>query len=158
MTSPTPSSPPWPSADATSVITTVHPMGSDRATQHRIGVQGTTVLARAAASAGVERLIHISTAAVYDRSPGIGDVDESSALVGDDANDYAVTKRDTDLALADVDGHHAGAVASSGDPRAGPELDLEHAAPRGDARRRAGPPRDRRPRPSPGSTSPTSRR
>jgi nucleoside-diphosphate-sugar epimerase len=87
-----------------SVLTTVHPMGSDRVTQQRIGVAGTLVLARAAASAGIERLIHISTAAVYDRSPEIGDVDESSALVGDDANDYAVTKRDTDLALADVDG------------------------------------------------------
>jgi 2-alkyl-3-oxoalkanoate reductase len=92
------------SSDATSVITTVHPMGSDRATQHRIGVQGTTVLARAAAAAGVERFIHVSTAAVYDRSPGIGDVDESSALVADDANDYAVTKRDTDLALAELEG------------------------------------------------------
>jgi nucleoside-diphosphate-sugar epimerase len=87
-----------------SVVTTVHPMGSDRVTQQRIGVTGTLVLARAAASAGIERLINISTAAVYDRSPEIGDVDESSALVGDDANDYAVTKRDTDLVLADVDG------------------------------------------------------
>jgi nucleoside-diphosphate-sugar epimerase len=89
---------------ATSLVTTVHPMGADRATQHRIAVEGTPVVARAAASAGVERLIHISTAAVYDRSPGVGDVDESSALVADDANDYAVTKRDTDLALAGVDG------------------------------------------------------
>jgi nucleoside-diphosphate-sugar epimerase len=87
-----------------SVVTTVHPMGSDRVTQQRIGVTGTLVLARAAASAGIERLIHISTAAVYDRSPQIGDVDESSVLVGDDANDYAVTKRDTDRVLADVDG------------------------------------------------------
>jgi 2-alkyl-3-oxoalkanoate reductase len=90
--------------DATAVVTTVHPMASDRVTQHRIGVEGTLVLARAAASASVERLIHISTAAVYDRSPGIGDVDESSALVADDANDYAVTKRDTDLAVAGVNG------------------------------------------------------
>jgi nucleoside-diphosphate-sugar epimerase len=89
---------------ATSVVTTVHPMGSNRMTQQRIGVEGTLVLARAAASAGIGRLIHISTAAVYDRSPGKGDVDESSALVGDDAGDYAVTKRDADLALADVDG------------------------------------------------------
>ena len=54
---------------ATSVVTTVHPMGSDRATQHRVAVEGTPVLARAAASAGVKRLIHISTAAVYERSP-----------------------------------------------------------------------------------------
>jgi nucleoside-diphosphate-sugar epimerase len=89
---------------ATSVVTTVHPMGSDRVTQQRIGVAGTLLLGRAAASAGIDRLIHISTAAVYDRSPEIGDVDESSALVGDDANDYAVTKRDTDRGLADVDG------------------------------------------------------
>jgi nucleoside-diphosphate-sugar epimerase len=89
---------------ASSVVTTVHPMDSDRATQQRIGVEGTLGLARTAASASVERLIHISTAAVYDRSPGVGDVDESSPLVGDDAGDYAVTKRDTDLALADVEG------------------------------------------------------
>jgi len=89
---------------ATSVVTTVHPMGSDRATQHRIAVEGTPVLAPAAASAGVKRLIHISTAAVYDRSPGIGDIDESSALVAGDANDYSVTKRDTDLALEGVEG------------------------------------------------------
>jgi nucleoside-diphosphate-sugar epimerase len=41
---------------------------------------------------------------VYDRSPGTGDVDETSALVGDDAGDYPLTKRDTDAALADVDG------------------------------------------------------
>jgi nucleoside-diphosphate-sugar epimerase len=89
---------------ADSVVTTVHPMGSDRGTQQRIGVAGTLVVARAAASAGIGRLIHISTAAVYDRSPETGDVDEASALVGDDAGDYAVTKRDTDLALAGVDG------------------------------------------------------
>lgn len=89
---------------ATAVVTTVHPMGSDRETQHRIAVEGTPVLARAARDAGVERLVHVSTAAVYDRSPGVGDVDEDSALVGDDADAYAVTKRDTDVALAEVDG------------------------------------------------------
>jgi nucleoside-diphosphate-sugar epimerase len=91
-----------PGADA--VVTTVHPMGSDRETQHRIAVEGTPVLARAARDAGVSRLVHISTAAVYDRSPGAGDVDEASPLVGDDANAYAVTKRDTDAALGEVDG------------------------------------------------------
>lgn len=91
-------------AGASAVVTTVHPMGSDRATQHRVGAEGTPVLARAAADADVERLVHISTAAVYDRSPGVGDVDESSALVADDAGDYPVTKRDTDLALAEVEG------------------------------------------------------
>jgi len=89
---------------ADAVVTTVHPMGTDRETQHRIAVEGTPVLARAARDAGVGRLVHISTAAVYDRSPGTGDVDESSRLVGDGADAYAVTKRDTDAALAEVDG------------------------------------------------------
>ena len=91
-------------AGADAAVTTVHPMGSDREAQRRIGVEGTTSFARAAAEAGVARFVHVSTAAVYDRSPGVGDVDESSALVGDDAGDYPVTKRDADLAVATVDG------------------------------------------------------
>jgi nucleoside-diphosphate-sugar epimerase len=89
---------------ARAVVTTVHPMGTDRENQHGVAVVGTPVLARAARDAGVDRLVHISTAAVYDRSPGVGDVDEASPLVGDDADDYAATKRDTDAALAEVDG------------------------------------------------------
>jgi 2-alkyl-3-oxoalkanoate reductase len=89
---------------AGAVVTTVHPMGADRDTQHRVGVEGTSVLARAARDAGVRRLVHISTAAVYDRSPGVGDVDEASPLVADDAGAYAVTKRDTDAALDEIDG------------------------------------------------------
>lgn len=89
---------------ADAVVTTVHPMGSDLETQHRIAVEGTPVLARAARDAGVVRLVHISTAAVYDRSPEAGDVDEDSALVGDDGGDYPVTKLATDRALAEVDG------------------------------------------------------
>ena len=91
-------------AGASAVVTTVHPLGGDRETQHRIAVEGTPVLARAARDAHVPLLVHVSTAAVYDRSPGRGDVDESSPLVGDDAGAYAVTKRDTDAALAEVDG------------------------------------------------------
>ena len=89
---------------ADAIVTTVHPMGSDRAAQQQIGVVGTTTIARAAAEAGVPLLVHVSTAAVYDRSPGTGDVDERSALVDDDANDYAVTKRDTDASLEGVAG------------------------------------------------------
>ena len=91
-------------AGADAAVTTVHPMGSDAAVQRRIGVEGTTGFARAAVAAGVERFVHVSTAAVYDRSPGVGDVDESAALVGDDAGDYPVTKRDADLAVGRVDG------------------------------------------------------
>ena len=89
---------------ASAVVTTVHPMGTDRETQHRVAVEGTPVLAQAARDAGVARLVHISTAAVYDRSPEAGDVDEASPLVADDADAYAVTKRDTDAALAAIDG------------------------------------------------------
>jgi nucleoside-diphosphate-sugar epimerase len=70
-------------AGADAVVTTVHPMGDDRETQERIGVRGTTTIARAAAAAGVTWLVHVSTAAVYDRSPGVGDVDESGALAGE---------------------------------------------------------------------------
>ncbi|MBD8608039.1 NAD(P)H-binding protein [Aeromicrobium sp. CFBP 8757] len=89
---------------ADAVVTTVHPMQSDREAQQQIGVVGTGTIARAAADADVSVLVHVSTAAVYDRSPGVGDVSEGSALVGDGANDYSVTKRDTDAALAEVDG------------------------------------------------------
>ena len=89
---------------ATAVVTTVHPMGTDRENQQHIAVEGTPVLARAARDAGVPLLVHVSTAAVYDRSPGVGDVDESSELVADDTNPYAASKRDTDAALAEVDG------------------------------------------------------
>ncbi|WP_134766704.1 NAD(P)H-binding protein [Nocardioides sp. 1609] len=86
------------------VVTTVHPMGSDRETQQRIGVEGTTTIARAAAAAGVERFVHVSTASVYDRSAAAGDIDEDARLAPDDGDDYSVTKRDTDVALAAVDG------------------------------------------------------
>ncbi len=89
---------------ADAVVTTVHPMGSDRETQHRVGVEGTTTIARAAASAGVARLVHVSTGAVYDRTAASGDIDESSTLVGDDTGAYSVTKRDADRALAEVEG------------------------------------------------------
>jgi 2-alkyl-3-oxoalkanoate reductase len=44
---------------ASAVVTTVHPMGTDRETQHRVAVEGTPVLARAARDAGVARLPHL---------------------------------------------------------------------------------------------------
>ena len=91
-------------AGTSAAVTTVHPMGSDREAQHRIGVEGTATFARAAAAAGLERLVHVSTAAVYDRSPGVGDVDEEAPLVPDDAGDYPVTKREADAALAGIGG------------------------------------------------------
>src|SRR5689334_24983462 len=49
------------------VVSTVHPMGSSREVQHRVGVEGTLALARAARDAGIARFVHVSTAGVYDR-------------------------------------------------------------------------------------------
>jgi nucleoside-diphosphate-sugar epimerase len=90
--------------DADAVVTTVHPMGSSREVQHRVGVEGTLVLARAARDAGVARLVHVSTAGVYDRSPGVGDVAEDGALLPEGSDAYADTKNATDDALAQVGG------------------------------------------------------
>ena len=89
---------------ATALVTTVHPLGGDDDAQRKVAVEGTPVIARAARDAGVDLLVHVSTAAVYDRSPTAGDVDEHAALVDDDSDVYATTKRDTDAALAEIDG------------------------------------------------------
>jgi 2-alkyl-3-oxoalkanoate reductase len=91
-------------AGADALVTTVHPLGGDGHSQRAVGHDGTLSIARVAAGAGVALLVHVSTAAVYDRKPGLGDVDEHADLVGDDAGDYPVVKRDVDLALAGVDG------------------------------------------------------
>ncbi len=91
-------------AGADALVTTVHPMGSSRDDQRRVGLDGTLVIADAATSAGVPLVVHVSTAAVYDRSPGVGDITEDSELVSDDANDYAVVKRDVDAALDRLEG------------------------------------------------------
>ena len=91
-------------AGADSLVTTVHPLGSGRDDQRRVGLDGTMVIAEAAVDAGVPLLVHVSTAGVYDRSPGAGDVDESAALVPDDSSAYSVVKRDVDAALARLEG------------------------------------------------------
>ena len=72
---------------AAAVVTTVHPMGSSREMQHRVGVEGRAVLARAARDAGVAPLVHVSTAGVYDRSAGVGDVAEDGALLPEGSGD-----------------------------------------------------------------------
>ncbi|CAM3571611.1 NAD-dependent epimerase/dehydratase family protein [Nocardioides zeicaulis] len=91
-------------AGTDALVTTVHPLGSGRDDQRRVGLDGTLTIASAATDAGVPLVVHVSTAGVYDRSPGVGDVDESGALVPDDADDYGVVKRDTDAALARLGG------------------------------------------------------
>ncbi|SEO84075.1 NAD-dependent epimerase/dehydratase family protein [Trujillonella endophytica] len=89
---------------ADAVITTVHPMGSSREVQARVGAEGTAQLARAARDAGVARLVHVSTAAVYDRSAGVGDIAEDGALLPEGSGAYADTKNAADAALAGVGG------------------------------------------------------
>ncbi|MCZ2860695.1 NAD-dependent epimerase/dehydratase family protein [Blastococcus sp. VKM Ac-2987] len=89
---------------ADAVVTTVHPMGSPRDVQHRVGAEQTPALARAARDAGVARLVHVSTAGVYDRSAGVGDVAEDGALLPEGSGDYPDTKNATDVALAQVGG------------------------------------------------------
>ena len=91
-------------AGADALVTTVHPLGSGREDQRRIGLDGTLVIAEAAVAAAVPLVVHVSTAGVYDRSPGVGDITEASDLVADDANDYAVVKRDVDAALGRLAG------------------------------------------------------
>lgn len=91
-------------AGADALVTTVHPLGSGRDEQRRVGLDGTMTIAAAATDAGVPLVVHVSTAGVYDRSPDVGDVDEDGALVPDDADDYGVVKRDTDAALARLGG------------------------------------------------------
>jgi 2-alkyl-3-oxoalkanoate reductase len=89
---------------ADAVVTTVHPMGSPREVQHRVGVEGTPVLARAARDAGVARLVHVSTVGVYDLTAGVGDVADDGALLPEGSGDYPDTKNATDAALAEVGG------------------------------------------------------
>ena len=89
---------------ADAVVTTVHPMGSSREAQHRVGVEGTATFARAARDAGVARLVHVSTAGVYDRSAGVGDVAEDGALLPEGSGAYPDTKNAADAALAQVGG------------------------------------------------------
>ncbi|WP_409333093.1 NAD-dependent epimerase/dehydratase family protein [Trujillonella humicola] len=89
---------------ADAVVTTVHPMGSPREEQHRVGVAGTAALARAARDAGVARLVHLSTAGVHERGPGVGDVAEDGALLPHGSGDYPDTKKAAERALAEVGG------------------------------------------------------
>jgi nucleoside-diphosphate-sugar epimerase len=89
---------------ADAVVTTVHPMGSSREVQHRVAVEGTPVIARAARDAGVARLVHVSTAGVYDLSADVGDMSDDGALLPEGSGNYPDTKNATDAALAEVGG------------------------------------------------------
>lgn len=89
---------------ADAVVSTVHPMGSSRQVQQEVGVEGTAALARVARDAGVGRFVQVSTAGVYDRSAGVGDVAEDGALLPEGSGSYPDTKNAADAALARVGG------------------------------------------------------
>jgi len=91
-------------AGADALVTTVHPMASSQEVQHEVGVEGTARQARAARDAGVERLVHVSTAGVYDRSAGQADLAEDAALLLPGSGAYPDTKNAADEALARVEG------------------------------------------------------
>ncbi|GAB3266475.1 hypothetical protein GCM10027425_32890 [Alteromonas gracilis] len=90
--------------DVAAVLTLAHPMAAEAGEQERVAVTGTAGLVEAAVGAGVRRAVHLSTAGVYDRTAGVGDVAEDAALVGDDASAYAVAKLRTDDALSRIAG------------------------------------------------------
>ena len=79
------------------------PDGRGRATQQRVGVEATPALRGRPATPGWTRLVHVSTAAVYDRRPGSATSTSGRPGRGRRGR-LPVTKRDADAALAEVDG------------------------------------------------------
>lgn len=66
----------------------------DAEQQRAVNVDGTLTVADQALRVGVMRLVHVSTIAVYGRTPD-GDVDEDSPFIGD-GDHYAQTKREAE--------------------------------------------------------------
>lgn len=91
-------------ADALSGIThVVHcaaVAGPDLAMATATNVTGTRSVLEAAAAAGVQRVVHVSTTSVVDQGATIVDADADT--VDDEANPYAVTKRDAEDVVAEV--------------------------------------------------------
>ena len=73
--------------------------------QRAVNVDGTTIVASEALHAGVRRMVHVSTIAVYGRTPD-GDVDESTPLA-DGGDHYSKTKREAEQILQDQHGNNA---------------------------------------------------
>lgn len=78
----------------------VHAPSGDEALFHQVNVMGTTRLARAAAEAGVARLVYVSSVKVH------GDVSGTRAITEDDpfapSDAYGRSKCDAELALREV--------------------------------------------------------
>lgn len=91
-------------ADALSEVThVVHcaaAAGPDHDTAAAVNIAGTRTVLEAAAAAGVQRVVHVSTTSVVDGDAPT--VDHDADLVDDDAGAYAVTKRDAETVVAEV--------------------------------------------------------
>ena len=104
-------------------------MGSDLATQHRVGVEETPRLARAARDAGVARFVHLSTCAVYGPPPGARRhrrvLGPGRRRRGRLRGDQARHRRRDRRGRRD----HPGAGPAAGHPRRRRHLGVEHAPP-----------------------------
>jgi nucleoside-diphosphate-sugar epimerase len=78
----------------------VHHPGATEAEYARFNVDGTRALLRACQSAGVKRLVFISTIKVYGEEPGAATIDESTPVVGD--SPYARTKIEAEQIVLDA--------------------------------------------------------
>jgi len=74
---------------------------TDAAAQRAVNVDGTRHVARAAADAGAQRLIHASSVVVYGYET-VGDIFESSPLVRSAIDPYNQTKLDAEQAVREV--------------------------------------------------------
>lgn len=74
--------------------------GPDLEVATAVNVAGTRSIMEAAAAAGVDRVVHVSTTSVVHEDATVAS--PSSRLVDDDAGPYSVTKRDAEQVAADV--------------------------------------------------------
>ena len=87
------------------VIHCAYGNAGDHEQRRAVNVDGTAIVAGEALRAGVLRMVHVSTIAVYGRTPD-GDVDESTPLA-DDGDHYSKTKREAEQILRDQHGSSA---------------------------------------------------
>lgn len=79
-------------------------VGSDLEQVRAVNVEGTRTIVGAAAAAGVGRIVHISTAAVYDDERRPGTVTEDAPKTADTSSPYAITKAEAEDAAQQAAG------------------------------------------------------
>lgn len=86
--------------EITHVVHCAAAAGPDHDVAAAVNVTGTRTLLEAAAAAGVQRVVHVSTTSVVDGDTPT--VDADADLVDDEAGPYAVTKRDGESVVTEV--------------------------------------------------------